>query len=130
LLKPSTIQACIGPGSSIRACINSGPSFEHVLTQVWRSTFCILFNKWFYVIASSNDVLASKLLLIWKVLIKGFHLRTTQYGSRNFKIWPRGTPFLTLVLTMKVIGDRPSKLIRWLADQVLLSQQVWSWSQK
>jgi hypothetical protein len=31
---------------------------------------------------------------------------------------------------MKVIGDRPSKLISWVADQVLLSHQVWSWSNK
>jgi hypothetical protein len=74
LHKPSPIQACIDPGSSIRACIDSGLPFEHVLTR-WTSAFCILFYKWFYVIASSNDVIASKMLLIWKVLIKGFHLR-------------------------------------------------------
>jgi hypothetical protein len=75
LQKPSPIQACIDPGSSIRACIDSGPPFQHVLTHVWTSAFCILFYKWFYVIASSNDVIASTLLLIWKVLIKVFHLR-------------------------------------------------------
>jgi hypothetical protein len=46
------------------------------------------------------------------------------------KIWPRGTPFLNLVLTINVIRDRPSKLIIWVPDQVLLSHQVWSWSNK
>jgi hypothetical protein len=75
LQKPSPIQESIDPGSSIWACIDSGSPFEHVLTQVWTSAFCILFYKWFYIIASSNDVIASKFLLIWKVLIKGFHLR-------------------------------------------------------
>jgi hypothetical protein len=29
---------------------------------------------------------------------------------------------------MKVISDRPSKLISWVADYVLLSHQFWSWS--
>jgi hypothetical protein len=59
--------------------------FGHALTRVPHSSmywlrceqvhFCILFYKCFYVIASSNDVIASKYLLIWKVLIKGFQLR-------------------------------------------------------
>jgi hypothetical protein len=71
LQKPSPIQACIDPGSSIRACIDSGPPFEHVLTQVRTS----LFYKWFYAIASSNDVIALTFLLIRKVLIKNSHLR-------------------------------------------------------
>jgi hypothetical protein len=31
---------------------------------------------------------------------------------------------------MKVISDQPSKLISWVADYVLLSHQVWSWSNK
>jgi hypothetical protein len=34
LQKPTSIQACIDPGSSIRACIDSGTPFKHVLTQV------------------------------------------------------------------------------------------------
>jgi hypothetical protein len=46
------------------------------------------------------------------------------------KIWPLGTLFLTQALTMKVISGRPSKLISWVADCVLLSHQVWSWSNK
>jgi hypothetical protein len=29
---------------------------------------------------------------------------------------------------MKVMGDRPSKLISWVANYVLLSHQIWSWS--
>jgi hypothetical protein len=38
------------------------------------------------------------------------------------------TPFSTLALTMKVMVDQPSKLISWVPDHVLLSHQVWSWS--
>jgi hypothetical protein len=55
---------------------------------------------------------------------------TTRYSSSDLKIWPWGTPFLTPALTLKVISDRPSKLISWVADYVPLSHQVWSWSNK
>jgi hypothetical protein len=127
---PPPIQACIYPSSSIREWIDSGPPFEHVLTQVWTSAFCILFYNWFYVIASSNDVISSKVLLIWKAIVKGFHLRYYTICFLQFQNLTSGTLFLTLKLTMKVIRDRPTKLISWVADYVLLSHQVWSWSNK
>jgi hypothetical protein len=49
---------------------------------------------------------------------------TTRYSSFDLKIWPCGTPFLTLALTMKVMSDWPSKLFSWVADYMLYSHQV------
>jgi hypothetical protein len=37
------------------------------------------------------------------------------------KFWPAARP-------MKVKTIRPQKLIRWVADHMLLSHQLWSWS--
>jgi hypothetical protein len=61
---------------------------------------------------------------------RAFIWSTTRYSSFDFKIWPRGTPFSTLALSMKVKDNRPSKLISWVADHELLSHQVWIWSDK
>jgi hypothetical protein len=112
----------------IRACIDSHPRIRAYIDSGGKQVQFVSFRNWFHVIASSNDVIASKFVLIWKALIKGFHLR--YYGFCNLKIWPSGTPFLTLVLTMKVTCNRPSKVINWVADQKLLSHQVWSSSNK
>jgi hypothetical protein len=42
-------------------------------------------------------------------------------GVSNF--WPAARP-------MKVKADQPQKLVNWVADHMLLSHQVWSWSDK
>jgi hypothetical protein len=88
----------------------------------------------FHVMTSLNDVITSKFLLIWKPPIKTFHMRynTIWYcivlailkfdlGVSKFR--PAARP-------MKVIADRPQKIISWVAAHMLLSHQVWSWSDK
>jgi hypothetical protein len=118
LKKPSPIRECIDPVSPIWACIDSGHPFEHVLTQGWTSAFCILFYKWFYITASSNDLIASK--------SRSFIWDTTRYGSFNFKI-------LTLGYTIFDPGANHEghwRSASWVAYQVLLSHQVWSWPNK
>jgi hypothetical protein len=123
------IEACIDPGSPIWACIDLGPPFEHVLTKVCTSASCIILQiilrhcviKWRHSVNFFLSGKHSSRAYIWD---------TKRYGFCNFKIWPLETPFLTLALTMKVIRDRLSKLISWVAAQVLLSHQVWSWSIK
>ena len=83
----------------------------------------------FYVMTSPNDVITSKFLLIWKALIKTFHM---MYNT----IWYRMVPsiskfdlgvskFRPAARPMKVKADRPQKLISWVAAQMLLSHQVW-----
>jgi hypothetical protein len=128
LQKPSSIQACIDSGSSIRACIDSSPPLEHVLTQVWTSTFSIVFYKWVYVMASSNDVIASKYLLIWKLLIKRFHLRYYTIWFLQFQNLNLGYTIFDPSANHEDHGRSPLKLFSWVAGQVLLSHQVWSWS--
>jgi hypothetical protein len=73
-------------------------------------------------------------LLIWKVLIKTFHM---MYNT----IWYRMVPsiskfdlgvskFRPAARPLKIKADRPQKLISWVAAHMLLSHQVWSWSDK
>ena len=88
----------------------------------------------FDVMTSPNDVITSNFLLIWKALIKAFHMRynTIWYcmvlaiskfdlGASKFR--PAARP-------LKIMADRPQKLISWVAAHMLLSHQVWSWSDK
>jgi hypothetical protein len=88
----------------------------------------------FYIMTSPNDVMTSKFLLIWKALIKTFHMmyNTIWYGIvpsiSKFdlgvsKVRPAARP-------MDVKDDWPQKLISLVAAQMLLSHQVWSWSDK
>jgi hypothetical protein len=88
----------------------------------------------FYVMTSPNDVIRSNFLLIWKAFIKTFHMmyNTIWYSMKPLiskfdlgvsNIRPAARP-------MKVKADRPQKLISWVAAQMLLSHQVWSWSDK
>jgi hypothetical protein len=112
------IRACIDSHPCIRAYMDSGgkqvrlfllefdfTSLRHEMTS-WRQNFNWSGKCW------SRP-------LIWG---------TTLYSSFDLKIWPWGTSFFTLPLTMKVISDRPSELISWVADYMLLSHHVWSWS--
>jgi hypothetical protein len=109
-------------GSPIRACIDSGVN-KCILYSLLQMILCHCVIKWLHSVKSFIDLESAHQGL-------SFSRDTTRYVFCNFKIWPWGTPFLTLMLTMKVIGDRPSKLISRVADQVLLSNQVWSWSNK
>jgi hypothetical protein len=83
---------------------------------------------------SLNDVKTSTFLLIWKALIKTFHMRYNtiwycmvplilKFDLGVSKFWPAARP-------MKVKADRPQKLISWVAAHMLLSHQVWNWSDK
>jgi hypothetical protein len=79
-------------------------------------------------------VMTSPKLLIWKALIKTFHM---MYNT----IWYRMVPSISkfdlgvsnirpAARPMKVKADRPQKLLSWVPAQMLLSHQVWSWSDK
>jgi hypothetical protein len=103
----------------------------------------IIFLRWkikklkkisFYVMTSPNDAITSIFLLIWKVLVKTFHMiystiwyrmvssiLTFDLGVSTF--WPAARP-------MKVKADRLQKLISWLAAQMLLAHPVWNWFDK
>jgi hypothetical protein len=77
-----------------------------------------------------NDVITSKFLLIWKALIKGFHMR---YNMTWYHMVPLISKFdlgisdfRPAARTMKVKADWPKKLISWVADHMLLSHQAWS----
>jgi hypothetical protein len=61
---------------------------------------------------------------------RAFIWYTIRYGFCNFKIWPWGTLYFTLALTMKVICDRHPKLLRYKTYYMLLSHQDWRWSNK
>jgi hypothetical protein len=88
----------------------------------------------FYVITSPNDIITSNFLLIWKALIKTFHMR-------YYTLWYRMVPSISkfnlgvskvrpTARPIKVNADRHQKLISWVAAHMLLSHQVWSWSDK
>jgi hypothetical protein len=88
----------------------------------------------FYVMTSPNDVITSNVLLIWKALIKTFDMR-------YYTIWYHMVPsiskfdlgvskFRHAAIPMKVNADQSQKLISWVAAHMLLSHQVWSWSDK
>jgi hypothetical protein len=52
------------------------------------------------------------------------------YGTFDFKIDVGVSKFRPAARPVKVMANRPQKLISWVAAQMLLSQQVWSWSDK
>jgi hypothetical protein len=113
--------------NDIRACIDSGSQFGHALTQGVNK--CVLFlEKIFYVIASSNDVIRQHFNWFEKCSSRHSIWGTKRHNPIDLKIWPWDTPFLTLALIMMVMSDRPSNLIIWVADCVLFSHQIWSWS--
>jgi hypothetical protein len=83
---------------------------------------------------STNDVITSQFLLIWKALIKTFYMR-------YYTIWYRMVPsiskfdlgvgkFRPEAKSMKVKAYWPQILISWLAAHMLLSRQFCSWSDK
>jgi hypothetical protein len=83
---------------------------------------------------SPNDVITSNLLLIWKAHIKTFHMM-------YYTVWLLMVPSITkfdigvskfrpAARSMKVMAHRPQKLFSWVAANMLLSHQVWSWSDK
>jgi hypothetical protein len=141
----------------IRACIDSGSPFGHALTQVPHSGMHLLrFPIWAYIdwgpciwasidsggeqahfVSFKND--SRHCVIKWRQRFeiltdlkcassRAFIWGITWYSSYNFKIWPLVSQFSTLVLTMKVMDDRSSKLFSWEANHALLSHQVWSWS--
>jgi hypothetical protein len=82
----------MSPISRTVSC-KSPPPFGHALAR--RHNRCILHLKkgLFYVIMSSNDVIASKILVIWNALIKCFHMK-------YYKIWFFRFQNLTLEYTI------------------------------
>jgi hypothetical protein len=83
---------------------------------------------------SPKDVITLNCLLIWKPLIKTFHIMyytiwylmvpsISKFDLGVSKFRPAGRP-------MKVKADRPQKSIIKVAAHMLLSHQVWSWSDK
>jgi hypothetical protein len=99
------------------------------LTQVWTSAFCILFYKWFYIIASSNDVIASNFLLTWKVFIKGFHLRYYTIWFLQFQNLTSGYTIFDPGANHQ--GHSQSALkTNQLSGRRSATYQVWSWSNK
>jgi hypothetical protein len=121
---PPHVRTCINSGSPFGHALTHVPAFGYALTQGVNKCILFCFLKWFHVIASSNDVIASYFNWSGKCSSWTFIWGTTRYGSFDFKISPWGTPFLTLALTTKVVVDRPSKLNRLVADHMLLSHQV------
>jgi hypothetical protein len=82
----------------------------------------------FFVMTSLDDVITSKFYLIWKVLIKDFHMRYYTIWFHCFQNLTLGWTIFTLGLTIKVKADWSPNLISWVADHMLLSHQIWSWS--
>jgi hypothetical protein len=112
-----------------------------LLTPWYSYMLAMMFLRWkikklkkfsFYVITSPNDVITSKFLLIWNALIKTFHMMYNTIWYRmvpSFSKFDLGvSKFRPAARPMKVKADRPQKLISWVAAQMLLSHQVWSWS--
>ena len=111
------------------------PWYSYILTMMFLRQKTKKLKKFsFYVMTSPNDVITSKFLLIWKALIKTF-------DTRYYTIWYRMVSSISkfdlgvskvrpAARPMKVNADRPQKLISWVAAQMLLSHQDWSWSDK
>ena len=134
---------CLGPILTLTFDLDPYHLVWWLLTPWYSYMLTMMFLKWkikklkkfsFYVMTSPNDVITSNFLLIWKALIKTFHM---MYN----KIWYHMVPsiskfdlgvskFRPAARPMKVKADRPQKLISWVAAQMLLSHQVWSWSDK
>jgi hypothetical protein len=111
------IRICIDSRTHIWACIDSGWTCAFCFFLIIISRHCVI--KWRHNIKILTDLESTyQVFSIWG---------TTRYGSIDLKIWPWGTQFSTLALTLKVIGDQSSKLVSWVADHVLLSHQVWNW---
>jgi hypothetical protein len=83
---------------------------------------------------SPNNAIMSICLLIWKALIKTFHMR---YYTILYRMVPSMSKFdlgvskfRPAARPMKVTADRPQILTSSVAAHMLLSHQVWSWSDK
>jgi hypothetical protein len=127
---PPHIQATIDSSSPFGHALTHIPAFGHTWTQGVNR--CVLFLLENYFTSLRHQMTSERQNINWfgKCSPRPFISGTTQYSSFDLKISPWGTPYLTLALTMKVISDRPAKLISWVRDYVLLSHQVWSWSNK
>jgi hypothetical protein len=133
----------LGPILTLTFDLDSYHFVWWLLTTRYSYVLTMMFLRWkikklkklsFYVMTSPNDVITSKIFLISKALIKAFHM---MYNT----IWYRMVPsiskfdlgvskFRSTARPMKVNADRPQKLTSWVAAHMLLSHQVWSWSDK
>jgi hypothetical protein len=115
---PPPIRARIDSDLPIQACIDLGGELVHLF--LFKNDFTSLRHQ----MTSQRQNLNWSGKHSWRAFIWG----TTQYGFVDFKIWPWGTPFSIQAFTMKFKIDWLIKLISYVADHVLLSHEVWSWS--
>jgi hypothetical protein len=96
------------------------PWYSSILTMMLiRQKTKKLKNFSFYVMTSPNDVITSIFLLIWKALIKTFHM---MYNTIWYLMVPSiskfhfgVSKFRSAARPTKVKADRPLKLISWVA---------------
>jgi hypothetical protein len=94
--------------------MNNVPEMENKKVDFfgeWRHNVIFLVD-----LESTNQVLSYEVLHGMVPSIQNFDLGVS-------KVWPLARP-------MKVKSHRPQKLISWVAGHLLLSYQVWSWSDK
>jgi hypothetical protein len=108
---PPHIRAYIDSGSPFGHALTHIPAFDHTWTQGINR--CVLLLVGNYFTSLRHQMTSERQTFNWsgKCSSRPLIWGTRRYSSFDLKIWPWGTPFLTLVLTMKVISNRSSKLI-------------------
>jgi hypothetical protein len=112
LQKPSSHSGMHWLRFPIRICIDSGLHIQTCIDSGYEQVDFVSFKK-NYLTSLRHQMTSERQNYSWSVKSSSCALiwGTTQYCFFDFKMWPCGTPFSTAALTMKVMGDGPSKLI-------------------